>query len=128
MDPNYFVNILYKVHIEQTNLQTSPFPYEVEFNPETLNKDKYKLISGSNEELEKFVSECFEEFLNSNPDIRFGSVHTNPKIWAKFALKSIALAYKNAQNNIVFPNGCCSQGGMCPINVFYKVVLKNITM
>ncbi len=126
MNANYLVNILCQAHIEQTNLPSPPFSYRVEFNPETLNKDKYKLISGSNEELEKFVSECFKEFLNSNPNIRFGSVHTNPKIWTKFALKTIAIAYKNSQNNVVFPNGCCSKGVECPINVFYGVVLKNI--
>lgn len=124
---NSMLNLLLQVHIQQTNLPNPPFSFECEFDYNKFDKEKYTLITKSNEELDNFVDLCFNEFNQTYPNLPIGSVHINPITWIKFALKVIALGYKNKETNkILFPNGCCSQGPKCPINMFYLIVLKNI--
>lgn len=126
MDSKYFVELLYETHKSQTSISNPPFSYAVNFDSTKFNKEKYILISKSTDELDKFVNDCFIEFTTKHPNIPNGSVHINPKTWTKFALKTIALGYKNTLTVLVFPNGCCSQGSQCPINIFYQIVLDNI--
>ena len=77
--------------------------------------------------LDNFVDLYFDEFKQKYPNQPIGSVHVNQMVWTFFALKVIAQGYKNEEENkIIFPNGCCSQGSKCPINMFYLIVLKNI--
>lgn len=123
---NFLLNILLQTHIQQTKLDNPPFCLETEFDPNKLNTAKYSLISKSNDELNKFVNECMSEFNSTYPNIPYGSVHLNPHVWTKFALKTIVTGYKSKQHMIKFPNGCCSQGLKCPINMYYMIVLKNI--
>ena len=120
------LNLLLQVHIKQTNLSNPPFFFECEFDYNKLDKEKYIQITKS-KELDYFVDLCFNEFKQTYPNLPIGSVHINPMIWTKFALKVIVQGYKNKEKNkIIFPNGCCSQGFKCPINIFYLIVLKNI--
>lgn len=121
------LNVLLQVHIKQTKYGISPFPFETSLDIDKFNKEKYIQISKSNEEFNKFVKVCFDDFVSTNPNILRGSVHLNPHIWTKFALKTIGLGYKNKESKIMFPNGCCSKGINCPINLFYFIVLKNIS-
>jgi hypothetical protein len=128
MDGNFLLNILCQTHIQQTNLEIPPFSFTVDFNPDLLDKEKYQSVSKNPEELKKFVKECMDMFLEKNPGIPKGSVHLRPDVWVKFALKTIAIGYKNKQTKITFPNGCCSLGIECPINMFYCVVLEKIML
>lgn len=126
MEPNFLLNILLQTHIQQTGLENPPFCFEVQFEPSTLDLEKYSLISKSKTELNKFVDECMNEFNLTYPNVPVGSVHLSPYVWTKFALKTIALGYKSKSSTLIFPNGCCSRGPACPINMYYLIVKKNI--
>lgn len=128
MAGNLLLNMLLECHIQQTKLEPPPFYFETDFDPDCLDTQKYLLISNSDEDMDKFINNCMLEFNTDNPDILFGSVHLNPQIWTNFALRTIINSYKLKQNKIKFPNGCCSQGESCPINKYYLVVLKNLTL
>ncbi len=126
MNSNEMLNILYSMHVQQTSLPNSPFPISIEFNPDSLDKEKYISLSKSQQEFDNFVNLCFDEFKIKH-DCPFGSVHLHPDTWTKFALKAIITSWKNKSNIIVFPNGCCSVKN-CPINNYYLIVLENITL
>lgn len=125
---DFLLNMMLQVHIQHTNLANSPFPYKINFDYENVDESKLLLMTKSTDELNNFVKICFDEFVLTHPNILKGSIHINPLIWTKFALKSISQTYKDKQSEITFPNGCCSQNSNCPINMFYLVVMKNIML
>ncbi len=122
-----FVGILYSAHVQQTLLPNPPFSYTLPFNYELVNKDKYKSLR-IEENLDEFVKMCMNKYKDRYPSLPVGSVDYNPKIWTKFALKSIATTYKSKNTTITFPNGCCSKEEECPINLFYEIVLEELCL
>ena len=120
--------LLYSAHLYQTNLEPSPFPYTFFFNREMFNKEKYSQIAKNPELFVEFVSNCFEKFMQRHGDVPRGSVHYNPQTWVRFALKAIARAWKDNSTQVIFPNGCCSMSEKCPINMFYQIVLEELSM
>lgn len=126
MDSNYLLNLLYSTHVQQTLLPNPPFSLTTEFNPELFDKDKYIELSHSEQKFNNFVLDCFEQF-KIEYNCAFGSVHLHPETWTKFALKAIVTTWKNNSNQIIFPNGCCSNES-CPINNYYLIVLDNLML
>lgn len=126
MNSTDLLNLMYSMHVQQTMLENSPFPFEVEFDSNLFDKNKYIELSKSNQKFNDFVSDCFDKF-KTKYDCPIGSVHLHPDTWAKFALKAIVTAWKNKSDKIIFPNGCCSVEN-CPINNYYLIVLNNLSL
>lgn len=124
---------MYVEHILQTASSYPPFSYSLPFNYELVNETKYKLLETKyksledDDELDKFVNECFTKYKERYPTQNIGSVNYNPKPWVLYAIKSIVNSYKTKSNNITFPNGCCSSEN-CPINKFYEIVIEEICL
>ena len=123
---NPFLNLMCNMHISQTTLANPPFKLIVPFDISQLDIDKMELVTSSKEEFDKFVKICSTQFVIKYKELPYGSVHLAPNIWTQFAIKTIQHSLNTKSDQLVFPNGCCSQELSCPINLFYQFVLSNL--
>ena len=128
MKTNNLLNILSDNYIKQTETGNPPHYFEVNFVPNSLNINKYLIISGCDKEFDKFVNECITEYSINNLDTLLDYIYINPSVWTKIALEIIIQGYMLKQSVLKFPNGCCSYDLACPINKHDRIVLKNLLL
>lgn len=122
MDGDFLLGILCQVHIQNTRSKT--FSQTVTFERNLINLNKLQSLNNSSD-FNAFVATCLAQHKNENPNIKKGSLHLFPELWTEFALESITEALDTENNEILFPNGCCSSLE-CPIHLYYLIVLRNV--
>lgn len=125
-----FAHMMCELHVAQTLLLCPPFSFTITgFDGAVINKELYSKLSRSPEALREFVADCVREYQERyGSRFAFGSVQMRPEVWTRVALRSLAMAYKGREKDLVFPNGCCSQGMGCSINCFYALVTERMIL
>jgi len=126
-----FINILYQMHVSQTQLESPPFTHQIN-NVEFEDLDMDKLRTLDNNTFKSFSDECYKIFKDRYPRCLKGSVDVNPHIWTSVVLNHLINKISTTlrgqfkdQYMFVFPNGCCTQGH-CSINLFYEIVIEEL--
>ncbi len=126
-----FINILYQMHVSQTQLESPPFTHQIN-NVEFEDLDMDKLRTLDNNTFIPFSEECYKIFKERYPRCLKGSVDVNPHIWTSVVLNHLINKISTTLRGqfkdpdmFVFPNGCCTQGH-CSINLFYEIVIEEL--
>lgn len=125
-----FAHMMCELHVAQTLLLCPPFSFTITgFDGALINKELYSKLSRSPDALQEFVADCVREYQERyGSRFAFGSVQMRPEVWTRMALRTLAMAYKGREKDLVFPNGCCSQGMGCSINCFYALVTERMIL
>ncbi len=132
-----FINILYQMHVSQTQLESPPFTHQIN-NVEFEDLDMDKLRTLDNNTFIPFSEECYKIFKERYPRCLKGSVDVNPHTWTSVVINhlyhkifiggidppTLRGQFKDP-DMFVFPNGCCTQGH-CSINLFYEIVIEEL--
>ena len=120
-----FVNILYQMHVSQTQSESPPFTHKIN-SVEFADLDIDKLNTLNDNTVKTFSEECYKIFKERYPRCLKGSVDVNPLIWVTIALNHLMHKIHNQSPDMfVFPNGCCTQGH-CSINLLYEIVVEEL--
>ena len=109
-------------------------PYCFRFQPSleagwSLDREKYAALrKRTGPARARFVADCYAEYKRRHPDAPTGSVDVDPAFWCDVALRTVAATVAAKDSTVFdFPNGCCTQGTKCYINLFYLVVVDAIS-
>ena len=114
-DPDFLLGILFQTHVQGTISDKPPFTFK-----HTPSEPIETPISITEDLIGEINARAYPKYQSLGKPR--STVDIQPLVWTQIALLSLNKSYSD--NEITFPNGCCTLSD-CNINEYYKIVIES---